>query len=96
MSVPDPFPDDATTRLYLYSDVVFDVVRSRDVVRRSVAAGQLTEEDTWMRTLADRRRTSHEYDEQHLIEVTGSIREKYAAAVDELAAVLASREARES
>ena len=79
-----------------HDGVVFDVVTPRDVIRRSVAAGQLTHEDIWMAMLADRRRTSHEYDEEHLMQVTGSIREQYAGALDGLVESLMCRESREA
>ena len=79
-----------------HDGIVFDVVTPRDVIRQSVAAGQLPDDEAWMAMLADRRRTSHEYDEQHLLEVTESIRDWYAGALDALVTSLTGRECRDS
>ena len=79
-----------------HDGVVFDIVTPRDVIRQSVAAGLLPDEEAWMAMLADRRRTSHEYDLQHLLEVIESICDWYAGALQELVTSLTEREFRES
>ena len=77
-----------------HDGVILDLATPREVIRKAAAAGHLTEQDLWMEMLADRRRTSHEYDEEHLTAVTASICRRYAGAIGSLVTSLAGRKNR--
>ena len=62
--------------------VVMQSVTPRSVIRTAAAAGMITDGQTWIQMLEDRRNTSHLYNIEMLDNVVGNIRDNYLSVLD--------------
>ena len=67
-----------------YDGVVMDSVTPRNVIRTAAATGLITDGQTWIDMLDDRRNTSHRYDVDLLESVLDNIRDNYLPVLDVL------------
>ena len=67
-----------------YDGVVMQSVTPRNVIRTAVATGLVTNGQTWIKMLEDRRNTSHRYDIELLESVLSNIREDYLPILETL------------
>ena len=67
-----------------YDGVVMESVTPRNVIRTAAATGLITDGQTWIDMLEDRRNTSHRYDIELLEEVLSNIRDNYLPVLETL------------
>lgn len=60
------------------------VTGSRDATREAFRRGLVTDGESWMAMLKSRNETSHTYNEQTALEISGQIIERYAALLTNL------------
>ena len=60
-----------------HDGVIMDSVTPRNTIRTAASTGLVTDDQTWIDMLEDRRKTSHWYDMELLMEVLGNIRDNY-------------------
>ena len=67
-----------------HDGVVMASVTPRNIIRTAVASGLITEGQTWIDMLDDRRKTAHRYDIEMLEDVLTNIQNNYLAILYEL------------
>ena len=67
-----------------HDGVVMQSVTPRSVIRTAAAAGMITDGQTWIQMLEDRRNTSHLYNIEMLDNVVGNIRDNYLTVLEAL------------
>ena len=67
-----------------YDGIVMESVTPRNVIRTAAATGLITDGQTWINMLDDRRNTSHRYDIKLLEAVLNNIRDDYLPILDTL------------
>ncbi len=67
-----------------HDGVIMDSVTPRNVIRTAASTGLVTDGQTWIDMLEDRRKTSHRYETELLMEVLGNIRDNYLPVLETL------------
>lgn len=67
-----------------YDGVVMDSVTPRNIIRTAAAAGLISDGQTWIDMLDDRRSASHQFDASILEAALDSIQERYLPVLDEM------------
>ena len=67
-----------------HDGVVMQSVTPRSVIRTAAAAGMITDGQTWIQMLEDRRNTSYLYNIEMLDNVVGNIRDNYLTVLEAL------------
>ena len=67
-----------------HDGVVMQSVTPRSVIRTAAAAGMITDGQTWIQMLEDRRNTPHLYDIEMLDNGVGNIRDNYLTVLEAL------------
>jgi nucleotidyltransferase substrate binding protein (TIGR01987 family) len=57
----------------------------KTVLKEALGAGLIADEELWLKMLADRKSTTHIYDEQMAIEICNNIRQSHFSALERLA-----------
>jgi nucleotidyltransferase substrate binding protein (TIGR01987 family) len=61
------------------------------VLKEALGAGLITNEELWLKMLADRNSTTHIYNEQLAIEICSQIRQSYVTVLERLAGQVEKR-----
>jgi nucleotidyltransferase substrate binding protein (TIGR01987 family) len=61
------------------------------VLKEALGAGLITDEELWLKMLADRNSTTHIYNEQLAIEICNQIRQSYVTVLERLAGQVEKR-----